>query len=83
MADQKANRVFYGTFIHSLKLDKLEYLHNTAVFVDQDGKMVAVERDCDLAKIQDTAGSNLGWKSFTIVEKCKEGQFFFPGFIGE
>lgn len=39
------NQVFIGTFIHSKALDELEYLHNTAVFVDgSTGKIVAVEK---------------------------------------
>lgn len=38
------NQVFIGTFIHSKALDELEYLHDTAVFVDgPTGKIVAVE----------------------------------------
>ncbi len=36
------NQVFLGTFVHSKTLEQLEYLHDTAVFVDKTGKMVAV-----------------------------------------
>ncbi len=78
------NKLFWGTFIHSTKLDELEYLHDTAVCVDGAGKIVAVERGCDLATAKDAAVSKLGWDSDRVViTSCQEGQFFFPGFIGE
>lgn len=86
MAGDKKNAVFYGTFIHSKKLDELEYLHKTAVFVDRDGKIVAVERDCDDLDTAAAAAvfSRLGWEADDVVtERIQEGQFFFPGFIGE
>jgi guanine deaminase len=78
------NQVFLGTFIHSKKLDELEYLHNTAVFVDAAGKIVRVERDCDANKAKETVLPTLGWAvdDVSIVEG-KEAQFFFPGFIGK
>lgn len=83
MAGAKKNAVFYGTFIHSKKLDELEYLHKTAVFVDRDGKIVAVERDCDdLDTAAAAVYSRLGWEADDVVtERIREGQFFFPGFI--
>ncbi|OIW28341.1 Metallo-dependent hydrolase [Coniochaeta ligniaria NRRL 30616] len=82
MAADKKNTVFYGTFIHSKKLDELEYLHNTAVFVDSNGKILAVERDCDLDNIATTLFPKLGWQAGNVAtEKIKDGQFFFPGFI--
>lgn len=81
MADQKRNAVYNGTFIHSIKLDELEYMHNTSVFVDVAGKIVHIERDCsDHTQI---AESKLGWKADEYsVLSLKEGEFFFPGFIG-
>jgi hypothetical protein len=83
MAGDKTNTVFYGTFIHSKKLDELEFLHSTAVFVDKDGKIVAVERDCDPDKAA-AVFPRLGWEASNVsTERIKEGQFFFPGFIGE
>ena len=78
------NKLFLGSFIHSSALDALEYLHNAAVCVDGNGKIVAVERDCDLAKAEQDLLPKLGWtKQQTTITTCKEGQFFFPGFIGE
>ncbi|KAH8911500.1 Metallo-dependent hydrolase [Coniochaeta sp. PMI_546] len=82
MAGEKKSAVYYGTFIHSKTLDELEYLHKTAVFVDKEGKIVAVERDCDLDKATATVFPRLGWEGSDVVtEKIREGQFFFPGFI--
>lgn len=61
----------------------LEYLHNTAVFVDEKGTIVLIEPDCDQEKAEKTLLPTLGWTlgetNFTIA---KDGQFFFPGFIG-
>lgn len=75
--------LFLGTFIHSKSLDTLDYLHNTAVFVSENGKIVHVEPDCDQKRAEETLIPQLGW----VVEQvditiAKDGQFFFPGFIG-
>lgn len=83
MAGERKNTVFYGTFIHSKSLDELEYLHNTAVFVDKEGKIVAVERECDLTTALTIKVSELGWNPDVAIEAPREGQFFFPGLIGE
>lgn len=83
MAGQRKNTVYYGTFIHSKSLDELEYLHNTAVFVDKEGKIVAIERECDLTATLSITVSKLGWNPDVSIEALRDGQFFFPGFIGE
>ncbi|KAH8680968.1 guanine deaminase [Xylariales sp. PMI_506] len=76
------NQLFLGSFIHSKKLDELEYLHDVAVFVDGHGKIVAVERDCDREKAEGVVYAKLGWDIAGVeVHTCKDGQFFFPGFI--
>ena len=75
--------LFLGSFIHSKSLDELEFLHETAVFVDDKGVIVAIEKGCDQKKAEETLFPKLGWTvgevSFRIA---KPGQFFFPGFIG-
>jgi guanine deaminase len=84
MAGEKKNTVYHGTFIHSKALDELEYLHNTAVFVDKEGRIVAIERECDLTTAAlSTTVSKLGWTPDVSIEALTDGQFFFPGFIGE
>lgn len=58
------NQVFIGTFIHSKALDELEYLHNTAVFVEgSTGTIVAVERECDHTRTLDETFNRLGWSA--------------------
>jgi guanine deaminase len=78
------NQVFIGTFIHSKKLDELEYLHDTIVFVDKEGKILRIEQGCDLEKAQKQLFPELGWSVEDVATHvCKDGQFYFPGFIGE
>ena len=77
------NKLFLGLFVHSKVLKELEYLHNTAVCVDKEGKIVAVEKDCDEQKAKATVLPRLGWAEAEVeVVEAREGQFFFPGFIG-
>ncbi|TVY40427.1 putative guanine deaminase, partial [Lachnellula occidentalis] len=74
--------VFLGSFIHSKRLDELEYLHDTAVFVDEKGVIVAIEKDCDLKNAEETICPKLGWsRSDVTIRTAEPGQFFFPGFI--
>lgn len=83
MADSRSNAVYHGTFIHSASLDTLKYLHSTSVFVDASGKIVAIERDSDVVTALSVAVPKLGWKPDSVaIVTIKEGQFFFPGFIG-
>jgi guanine deaminase len=77
------NKLFLGLFVHSKALETLEYLHNTAVCVDKEGKIVAVEEDCDEETAKATVLPRLGWAEAEVeVVTAEEGQFFFPGFIG-
>ncbi|KAI0022559.1 guanine deaminase [Xylariomycetidae sp. FL0641] len=76
------NQLFLGTFVHSKKLDELEYLHNTAICVDTAGQIVAVEAECDQGRAESLLYPKLGWDKETVrVTVTKKGQFFFPGFI--
>ena len=78
------DKLFVGTFIHSKKLDELEYLHDTAVCVDRSGKIVAVESQCDRRRAEETLYTRLGWHAPDVeVTVAEDGQFFFPGFIGK
>ncbi|KAK3939838.1 Metallo-dependent hydrolase [Diplogelasinospora grovesii] len=85
---EPSNKCFIGTFIHSKKLDELEYRHDTAVFVDSHGKIVAIEplpsssdqRAAAITAVYD----HLQWRDSQtpIVQyECREGEFYFPGFI--
>jgi guanine deaminase len=73
--------IYVGTFIHCKTLGELQIFHNAILCVDESGKIIRIEEDQDgiyLAQLTRTPG----WEKCTVV-KAKEGQFFFPGFIGE
>jgi len=82
-SSSSSNQLFLGTFIHSKSLEALEYLHDTAVFVDAAGTIVAVEQACDRNKAETEVMPRLGWAVDSVkVHECEKNQFFFPGFIG-
>ncbi len=84
-ATPSRNQLLLGTFVHSKSRRELEIVHNAAIAVDAAGKIAAVEKECgsiDAAKEQ--ALTKLGWNAADVsIQVCQEGQFFFPGFIGE
>ena len=77
------NSIFIGTFIHSRSLDVLEYLHDTAIFVNEKGIIVRIEPACDREKAEKILAPKLGWSADEFnVTIAQDEQFFFPGFIG-
>ncbi|KAF8862569.1 guanine deaminase [Acephala macrosclerotiorum] len=79
-ASQKC--LFLGSFIQSKSLEKLDFLHDTAVCIDERGVIVAIEEGCDQKKAEETIFPKLGWSAGEASVKAAEpGQFFFPGFI--
>jgi guanine deaminase len=76
-----------GTFVHSRTQQDLEFLHNAGIAVDAEGKIAAVERDAAAADVSETKArllKRLGWNEAEVdVTVAAEGQFFFPGFVGE
>ena len=78
------NQLFLGSFIHSKSLEELEFLHDAAICVDSNGKIVAVEQQCDQRKAEEAVYPKLGWTANEVkVNTCQDGQFYFPGFIGK
>lgn len=83
------NQLFLGTFIYSKSRDVLNYLHNTAVFVEGvTGRIVAIERDCDRTRTVDEVLVHLGWSAAetkildtTTPDASGDVKFFFPGFV--
>ena len=78
--------VYLGTFAHSKTLKELEIGHDAAIFVDESGKIVAVERGVTDEAAAKSFFPKLNWtesqeKPIQIF-RSKEEQFFFPGFIG-
>ena len=77
----RKKQVFIGSFIHCLSKSELEYLHDTAVFVDEKGVILKVEGSCNLEKATEMV-KGLGWDGKVDFKVGEKGQFFFPGFIG-
>ena len=70
---------YVGSFVHCKTLGTLEILHDTAVIVDPTGKIVhAGPADQALEGHPSVAsGAEID------IHRVREGQFFFPGFIGQ
>ncbi|KXJ95690.1 guanine deaminase [Microdochium bolleyi] len=82
MSPSAQHQLFLGSFVHSIALGQLEYLHSTAICVDSSGKIVAVQRDCDRSTAEQSLLPRLGWDlNHVTVTESGQGQFFFPGFI--
>jgi guanine deaminase len=82
MSPQKRT-LFLGSFVHCKTLDALETWHDAAVFVDERGVIVAIEKEMDLKRAKDTLIPRMGWmEEEYAVRATKKGEFFFPGFIG-
>jgi len=77
----RKKQVFIGSFIHCLSKSELEYLHDTAVFVDEKGVILRVEGSCNVEKAREVV-KELGWDGEVGFKVGGKGQFFFPGFIG-
>jgi guanine deaminase len=76
--------VFLGSFVHSKSQDELEYLHNAAVCVDENGIIVAIEPNCGQSRAEERLYPRLGWSRGDVtIRTAREGEFFFPGFIGK
>ncbi|KFY47718.1 hypothetical protein V495_01841 [Pseudogymnoascus sp. VKM F-4514 (FW-929)] len=77
--------VYLGTFAHSKSLKELEIAHDAAIFVDESGKIVAVERGVADEAAAKSFFPKLNWSESQEkpirIFKSKEEQFFFPGFI--
>lgn len=84
-----ANQIFFGTFVHTPALDKIEFMHDTVVAVNAEGAIVTIRdlpqigRHNPLAWIRASLVPSLGWAADTDVTVSRPGQFFFPGFVGE
>lgn len=75
--------LFLGSFVHSKSLGELEFLHDSAVCVDEKGVITAVEKGCDQKTVEENVYPKLGWVAGEVtVHTSQPGQFFFPGFIG-
>lgn len=53
--------VYFGTFVHSKSLEELDISHNTAVFVDENGRIAAIERGLPNVFAVNEVLLKLGW----------------------
>ncbi|KAF4982745.1 hypothetical protein FZEAL_1698 [Fusarium zealandicum] len=76
-------QVFIGTFISSNDSRNLDYLHNTVICVDGEGRIVRVDKEHGTSdQPEETLLRSLGWELSEVdIHVAKPGQFFFPGFI--
>lgn len=76
-----SRKVFFGNFIYPKSRERLAYLFDAAVCVDENGKIAAVAENG--AEISDIVAS-LRWSLNDVeVRTCGDDDFFFPGFIGK
>ena len=79
------NQLLLGTFVHSKTRRELEFLHDAAIAVDKHGRIAGIDAtsgNVDAAK--DKLLGSLGWREADVeIHACRQGQFLFPGFIGE
>jgi guanine deaminase len=74
--------VYLGTFIHSKSLGEVEILHDNAIYVNEQGRIVVIAKGVDDDSVRSHL-SRLGWpQGSVVVRACEKEQFFFPGFIG-
>lgn len=67
--------IYLGAFAHCVSLQELEICPNSAIGVDESGKIAFVDRF-------EQSVNRDEWKDAKIV-KIRDNGFFFPGFIGE
>jgi guanine deaminase len=80
MASPVKRALYMGTFIHSKSLAEMEYLHDSIVAVDENGKIAAIKSG---KTGKDALLAELGWIEEDVdIKACGKEQFFFPGFIG-
>ncbi|KAF0546615.1 guanine deaminase [Gigaspora margarita] len=76
----RISQIFYGTLIHSLSLTELEFIHNALLGVNNQGKIVFLERNVsneqtlrDIIKKWETTEDK--------VVRLTNRQFLLPGFV--
>lgn len=76
--------IFYGSIVHSLDIDTLEYLLRAAICVQDDGKIAWIEKVvASSSLLQEVAAIHhldITSADVTVIE-LEEGQFICPGLI--
>ncbi|KAI9893773.1 MAG: hypothetical protein M1814_005990 [Vezdaea aestivalis] len=77
LSTARTKTIYAGIFIQSASLQRLEICEQGAIGVDENGRIVFVERG---VKDLEFVATKHNWQDATIV-KAKENEFYFPGFI--
>lgn len=76
--------LFYGSLVHSIDLNTLEYLVRALICV-QDGVIVWIEKDVPssslVQEVAATHGVMIGGQEHVQVVELKDGEFLCPGFV--
>ena len=76
-----SSQLFYGSFVHSLTLTKLEYCFDSLIYV-RNGIIEWIEKDVNSSQVQEVAlehGLIIGDGTVDVVELG--GDFLCPGLI--
>lgn len=76
--EDKAKTIYVGAFVHSKSLKELDICEKGAIGVNEQGKIVFVERAAEDLDV--ILKKHKGWSGAAIV-RIKDQGFFFPGFI--
>ncbi|EKG20724.1 Amidohydrolase 1 [Macrophomina phaseolina MS6] len=70
--------IYVGAFVHCKSLEELDICEKGAIGVDEQGKIVFIERGAD--DVESITKRHTGWERAAIIS-IKDNGFFFPGFI--
>ncbi|PHH70396.1 hypothetical protein CDD82_7161 [Ophiocordyceps australis] len=85
-AAQRQRQLLLGTFVHTTAERQLEIMDETAIAVDESGRIAGIlqaQEGQDAQSAGQQLVSELGWGGGEKVAECSSGPlgFFFPGFI--
>jgi guanine deaminase len=79
----EVKKVFYGTFIHSISLERLEILEKAAIGVNEKGIIAFIYKDVDESELAAKVKTKYGWETWETIKRDSGSiTFFFPGFVG-
>lgn len=85
MATTSRSALYYGSFIYCKTPQDLEYLFDAALVTDENGVILATQRDCGGrdGAIEKMVARLGGYVTDLPVQETKNGEFYYPGFVGE
>lgn len=76
--------LYYGSYVHSLTLDDLEYTLDALIYIPSSGKIEWIEKDVPKELVQEVAGKHgliLGDGNEVELVELGEDEFLCPGFV--